>query len=118
MFDRAIRTIIGKNVQDFIDEGAIDEDVPSLFQTLEHLVLCVKLEIKSQNVEKTSNLYYGIDVGGKQPETVADTCDNITESMEISATQTSTSSYHLDDFSQLTFKTPEVVKKKTAPKTG
>lgn len=58
-----------------------------MLKTIENQAIQVKLQIRIQNVEKKSTIYYGIDVSANITQIVTEDTNEITETMQISTTQ-------------------------------
>ncbi|KAK1404910.1 hypothetical protein POM88_004515 [Heracleum sosnowskyi] len=119
LFDREVRTLIGKTAQEIVDETPKDQTFPERLNNLQNIVCMVKLRIRKSNVDKTSNSYHVTDISlgsEEEKQSIELTEDNMQESQS----QASASTFHLDDLSQLNFITPDVnqekKKKKRTPK--
>ncbi|KAK1350604.1 hypothetical protein POM88_054639 [Heracleum sosnowskyi] len=119
LFDREVRTLIGKTAQEIVDETPKDQTFPERLNNLQNIVCMVKLRIRKSNVDKTSNSYHVTDISlgsEEEKQSIEPTEDNMQESQS----QASASTFHLDDLSQLNFITPDVnqekKKKKRTPK--
>ncbi|KAK1394675.1 hypothetical protein POM88_013731 [Heracleum sosnowskyi] len=119
LFDREVRTLIGKTAQEIVDETPKDQTFPERLNNLQNIVCMVKLRIRKSNVDKTSNSYHVTDISlGSEEE--KQSIELTEENMQESQSQASASTIHLDDLSQLNFITPDVnqekKKKKRTPK--
>ncbi|KAK1347227.1 hypothetical protein POM88_055050 [Heracleum sosnowskyi] len=119
LFDREVRTLIGKTAQEIVDETPKDQTFPERLNNLQNIFCMVKLRIRKSNVEKKSNSYHATNISlgsEEEKQSIELTEDNMQESQS----QASASTFHLDDFSQLNFITPDVnqekKKKKRTPK--
>ncbi|KAK1365087.1 hypothetical protein POM88_040648 [Heracleum sosnowskyi] len=121
LFDREVRTLIGKTAQEIVDETPKDQTFPERLNNLQNIFCMVKLRIRKSNVEKKSNSYHATNISlGSEDEEEKQSIELTEDNMQESQSQASASTFHLDDFSQLNFITPDVnqekKKKKRTPK--
>lgn len=107
--DREARTILGIYAR---STNAQEESIPEIVNSMVNKYYTVKLEIKRANVLEKSFTYVATGIyqtTGNETNSQIDE-SRVTETMQVSVPQASGSSYHLDDFSQLNFHSPEVNK--------
>ncbi|KAK1361517.1 hypothetical protein POM88_045991 [Heracleum sosnowskyi] len=102
LMDREARTILG-----IYAPTNNEENMPSIVKLLENRYYTVKLEIKRSNIEQKSFTYVATGIF-ENPAQTNKTGISETQTLNESATETSGSGYHLDDFSQLNFQSPDV----------
>lgn len=111
LMDREARTILGIYAPSSITQD--EETIPEVVKTMVNKYYTVKLQIKRANVEEKSFTYVATGIFQTPANESNSQIDEsrVTDAMQVSVTQASGSSIHLDDFSQLNFHSPELNKK-------
>ncbi|KAK1376770.1 hypothetical protein POM88_032963 [Heracleum sosnowskyi] len=114
--DRPVRTLIRKTVFDLEDEGIKMNNFPHILKQIENKAYTLKIRIMNTNIKNNCQLYKVIDIYEIDSAFGSSTVDPNGEEqqMQESMTETSTSTFHLDGLSQMSFKSPPPRKKKSS----
>ncbi|KAL1817442.1 hypothetical protein ACET3Z_020016 [Daucus carota] len=101
LMDRPIRKLFGKTVLEMEEEEK--GKFPATFKTMEKGIYTIKLEIREFNIKEKEEMYIGNDIyqGSYMVPKMKERKFTVQQATEISQAQSSGTSIHLDNISQL-----------------
>ncbi|KAL1824011.1 hypothetical protein ACET3Z_010789 [Daucus carota] len=113
LFDREVRTILGKEASEFGDEVPDNNGCPSFVKRLLKQEFTMSIQPREENIGNKEASYFVTGIyQTKIPEQNSNTEQSPqTQNMQESLTQASQSDCHLEDFENLTFRSEETTKK-------
>lgn len=109
--DREIRTLIGKRAMKLVDNDGTQEILPNDLQAITQKNYSIILKIKEVNVGNQFKVFWATNICNgfklQQEDSV-----QLTQELQQSTTQDTSSSYHLDTMGNLNFQSPDNLKNK------